>query len=398
MESSSEEPTDIAEMLESGRLIVCGGPGGVGKTTTAAALGLRAASLGRKVIVITIDPAKRLANSLGLEALTNDPSRIDVDAVGGEQHEGELWAMMLDQEQTFDEMVDRHAPDRGAVERSKENHIYQLLSSALHGMQEYAALDKLHDLYTGGYFDLVVLDTPPTTNALDFLNAPKRVSNFFDQRVMKWFLPDESPSNGWFRSLFNPASSMVLNLLSKLLGEQFVEELVEFFDTFHYLHDTLKERGDMIEYILRDPRTHFLLVTSADPRRIDEVFEFHEKLETLDQKARAFIVNRVTPQFSDADLDELDGERLQEFVRRQAGGASIDTDALLAQLEEHYAALARLAARDRTSIDRLADRVGRDLLQLVPVLGEDVHSVEDLLRLGRFLAPDTPPHFPMSAE
>lgn len=397
MESSNREPTDIAEILESGRLIVCGGPGGVGKTTTAAALGLRAASLGRKVIVITIDPAKRLANSLGLEALTNDPSRIDVDAVGGDD-EGELWAMMLDQEKTFDEMVNRHAPDRGALERSKDNNIYQLLSSALHGMQEYAALDKLHDLYTGGYFDLVVLDTPPTTNALDFLNAPERVSNFFDRRVMKWFLPDDSQSSGWFSSLFNPAGSMVLKLLSKLLGEQFVDELIEFFDTFHYLHDTLKERGDMIEYILRDPRTHFLLVTSADPRRIDEVFQFHEKLETLDQEARAFIVNRVTPQFSDADLDEIDEERLEEFVRRRAEGASIDTDALLPQLRDHYAALARLATRDRKSIDRLADRVGRDLLQLVPILGEDVHSVEDLMRLGRFLTPDAPPHFPMTAE
>jgi anion-transporting ArsA/GET3 family ATPase len=384
------QSANVNELLEEGRLIVCAGPGGVGKTTTAAALGLRGVLAERKVIVITIDPAKRLANSLGLDALTNEPQQIDLSGLDGQPDEGELWAMMLDQKETFDEMVRRHAPDRGTVERSKDNKIYELMSSALHGMQEYAALDKLHDLYTGGYFDLVVLDTPPTTNALDFLEAPERISQFFDRRIMKWFLPDESRSGGLLGKIFNPAGTVVLKLLSKLVGEQFVEEIVEFFDTFNYLQETLKERGDMIEFILRDPQTHFLLITSADPRRIEEVFTFHEKLESLEQQARAFIVNRVTPQFSLTDLEGLDESALKAFIEQHGGDETVGVDELLDQLETHYASLARLANRDRKSIDRLAEKVGNELLQLVPILGEDVHSLEDLLELSRFLTPSGP--------
>ncbi|MFB6373717.1 MAG: ArsA family ATPase, partial [Bradymonadaceae bacterium] len=219
-------------MLGDGRLVVCAGPGGVGKTTTAAALGLRAVTMDRKVIVITIDPAKRLANSLGLEALTNDPHQIALESVSDLETDGELWAMMLDQKQTFDELVARHAPDESALERSRENRIYQLMSKALHGMQEYAALDKLHDLYTGGYFDLIILDTPPATSALDFFEAPERISQFFDRRIVKWFMPEEQKSSGFFGKLFNPAGSVVLKLLSKLVGQEFVDELIEFFGTF----------------------------------------------------------------------------------------------------------------------------------------------------------------------
>ncbi|MFB6373718.1 MAG: hypothetical protein ABEN55_11565, partial [Bradymonadaceae bacterium] len=151
-----------------------------------------------------------------------------------------------------------------------------------------------------------------------------------------------------------------------------------------------KERGDMIEYILRDPRTFFLLVTSADPRRIEETFQFHEKLEEIEQKAHAFIVNRVTPQFSLSDLDHLDGADLREFIRERGAPETIDADGLFEQLETHYTALARLADRDRQSIQRLAERVGEELLQLVPVLGQDVHSIEDLRRLGQFLTPGEP--------
>lgn len=398
MNAPADTHTDFGEILTDGRLIVCCGPGGVGKTTTAAALGLRAVTQGRKVIVITIDPAKRLANSLGLAELTNEPQEIELQEIEDASPDGELWAMMLDQEQTFEDLVRRHAPDEKALERSRDNHIYQLLSSALHGMQEYAALDKLHDLYTGGYFDLVVLDTPPSTNALDFLNAPERVSRFFDRRIMKWFLPEESRSTGLIGKIINPAGSVVLKLLSKIVGEEFVDEIVEFFDTFHYLQETLKERGDMIDYILSEPRTHFLLITSADPRRIKEVLQFHKKLEELDQHARAFIVNRVTPQFSLEDLEHLDEADLREFIEAHGIDDTIATDVLLEQLENHYASLARLADRDRKSIDQLAERVGRELLQLVPVLGEDVHSIDDLLRLGRFLTPAAKPTFEISAQ
>ncbi len=389
----SEDITDpVGDCLASARLIVCSGPGGVGKTTTAAALGLRAALMGRKAIVLTIDPAKRLANSLGLSELTNTPQHIaleehldEVPAPDG----GELWAMMLDQEQTLADLVARHAPDSGALERAQDNNIYKLLSTALHGMQEYMALEKLHDLYTGGYFDLVVLDTPPTKNALDFLETPRRASRFFDERIIKWFLPDKSANRGFFSRVFNPGS-VIQSLLSKIFGESFIGDLIEFFDTFHYLIDVLKERGDMIEFILRDPATYFLIITSADPRRIREALYFHEKLANLDQKAQAFVINRVTPEFNHVDVDSLDKAHLEELLQEHGIADSDERELMRGEMEDHYRALAQLAVKDRSSIEKLGDKVGKHVLQAIPLLGQDVHTLAALLKLSNWLTPSNP--------
>jgi anion-transporting ArsA/GET3 family ATPase len=374
----------IAPILEEGRLIVCAGPGGVGKTTSAAALGLQAALRGRRCIVLTIDPAKRLANSLGLDRLTNAPQRIDLDE-RAETDDGGLWAMMLDQTETFEELLRRNAPDSASLERSRSNDIYRLMSTTLHGIQEYAALEKLHELYTSGDFDLVVLDTPPTANALDFLDAPKRLRRFFDRRVMKWFLPDEQRSSGLVSRFFNPGT-VVLKLLRRFLGDSFVDELVEFFDTFQYLQETLEERGELIEYILADANTHFLVITSPDPRRIEEAFHFRDKLSELDQHVSAFVVNRVTPPFDEEDLEGLDADDLQQLRRPDAPKLEAPQQ-LLEALRDHYGALARLARRDRHSLDRLAGAVGEDAVQSIPILGEDVHSIDQLRILGSFLTP-----------
>lgn len=374
----------IVPILEEGRLIVCAGPGGVGKTTSAAALGLQAALRGRRCIVLTIDPAKRLANSLGLDRLTNAPQRIELDE-RAETDDGGLWAMMLDQTETFEELLRRNAPDSASLERSRSNDIYRLMSTTLHGIQEYAALEKLHELYTSGDFDLVVLDTPPTANALDFLDAPKRLRRFFDRRVMKWFLPDDQRSSGLVSRFFNPGT-VVLKLLRRFLGDSFVDELVEFFDTFQYLQETLEERGELIEYILADANTHFLVITSPDPRRIEEAFHFRDKLSELDQHVSAFVVNRVTPPFDEEDLEGLDADDLQQ-LRRPDGPKLEAPQQLLEAMSEHYGALARLARRDRHSLDRLADAVGEDAVQSIPILGEDVHSLDQLRVLGSFLTP-----------
>ncbi|MBA2663967.1 MAG: ArsA family ATPase [Bradymonadaceae bacterium] len=384
----SEAADTIGDLLETSRLIVCVGPGGVGKTTTAAALGLRAAMAGRKTIVLTIDPAKRLANSLGLDTLTNQPQLINLSEMLGQPEPdlngGELWAMMLDSKQTFDELVNRLAPDRGALEKARENNIYRLLSSALHGMQEYMALEKLHDLYTGGYFDLVVLDTPPTKNALEFLETPGRASQFFDERIIRWFLP--SKGAGLFGRVFN-AGSIVISLLGKILGEAFVTDLVEFFDTFQYLQEALKHRGDMIEFILRDPDTYFLVITSADPRRMKEAVFFHEKLAALDQKAEVFIVNRVIPSFSAEDIAHIDDTELDRLLATHGLDNAHDAATMRLRLETHYARLAMLAVRDHDAISKLGRLVGKEALRLVPLLGEDVHNLGHLLKLGSFLTP-----------
>lgn len=382
----------LADCLENGRLIVCSGPGGVGKTTTAAALGLRGALMGRKVIVLTIDPAKRLANSLGLDELTNTPQPIALDAHRDQLPDpgsGELWAMMLDQEQTFADLVGRHAPDSGALARAQQNNIYKLLSTALHGMQEYMALEKLHDLYTGGYFDLVVLDTPPTKNALDFLETPKRASRFFDERIIKWFLPDKSTRKGFIGRVINPGA-LVQGLLAKIFGESFIGDLIEFFDTFQYLFEVLKERGDMIDFILRDPQTYFLIICSADPRRIREALFFHEKLETLNQRAQAFIINRVTPRFELDDLDPLDSAEFDALVGAHGLDDPARASALREQLQTHYRALAERARKDRATIAELAKTVSAERLQAIPLLGADVHTLGALLKLSQWLTPVSP--------
>jgi anion-transporting ArsA/GET3 family ATPase len=373
----------IRKVLKDGRLVVCVGPGGVGKTTTAAALGLRGALAGRRTIVLTIDPARRLANSLGLDALTNEPQRIDLPDADNDT--GELWAMMLDSEQTFHDLVDELAPDKAALGRAKENNIFRLLSSALHGMQEYMALDKLHDLYTGGRFDLVILDTPPTKNALEFLQTPSRAATFFDERVIKWFLPSQEKP-GFFGRVFNP-SSIVLTLVSRVLGESFVNDLVEFFGTFHYLQETLQQRGEMIEFILRDKRTHFFVITSADPRRMKEAYFFHEKLGELDQRADMFVINRVIPSFSAEDIAHLDEEEFSSLLADQGVDDADQIRSLRSLLETHYARLARLALRDRDAIATLARRVGEEGVRLVPLLGEDVHDLSHLLKMSDFLTP-----------
>lgn len=377
----------VAQVLRSSRLIVCVGPGGVGKTTTAAALGLQAALAGRKVIVLTIDPAKRLANSLGLETLTNDPQAIDlVTTLQGSKdvpEGGELWAMMLDSQKTFEDLVQKHAPDKGALERAKENNIFRLLSTALHGMQEYMALEKLHDLYTGGYFDLVILDTPPTKNALEFLETPGRASQFFDERIIKWLVPNKNPG---LLGRFSPGA-IAVSLIGKVLGESFVNDLIEFFDTFLYLREVLQSRGEMIEFILRDPRTFFFVITSADPRRMKEAVFFHEKLSNLDQQAEFFIINRVIPRFSAEDIAHLEDAEIEALLKTHG---LADTDAahtMRRRLKEHYAQLAKLALRDRDAISKLGKMVGVEALRLIPLFGEDVHDMSQLARLGDFLSP-----------
>lgn len=392
MTDTSQIHDPIAPLLETARLVVCCGPGGVGKTTTAAALGLRGVLMGRKVIVLTIDPARRLANSLGLEELSNSPQQIDLaanlshvpDSVG----DGEFWAMMLDQKKTLDDLVKRFAPDPGAFERAQNNNIYRLLSSTLHGMQEYMALDKLHDLYTGGHFDLVILDTPPTKNALEFLETPSRAKTFFDERIIKWFIPNRQKTGGLFSRIVDPGA-VVIKLLSKIFGETFIKELTEFFETLEFLQQALQTRGEMIDFIMRDEQTHFFVITSADPRRMKEALFFHEKLAELGQKAEAFIINRVIPEFSPGDLDDLSDTKLVDVVDDLP---TSELGPLRAELERTYLALSKLAVRDREAIESLAKRIGAASLRRVPMLGQDVHSIEQLVNLSSFLTPSRPVH------
>ena len=223
-------PPSLGPTLTQKRILVCVGPGGVGKTTTAAALALASARRGQRTLVLTIDPAKRLANSLGLRELGHDAQRVDPELVrkGAPSDRGELYAMMMDQKRAFDEIVEHHAKDPAAIQRILKNRVYQQISGNLAGAQEYAAMVKLHDFDATGQWDLIVVDTPPTAHALDFLDAPQKLSEAIDSPAIEWFRKIQGGSgSGW--SLLRRSGSFVLKRLAKFVGSRFLDDLAAFF-------------------------------------------------------------------------------------------------------------------------------------------------------------------------
>jgi len=266
----------VDEILEGKDICICAGSGGVGKTTTSAAIAAGMAARGLRVCVLTIDPAKRLADSLGLRELGNEASRVDPALF--EQHgiemKGELWAMMLDAKATFDELVARQAPDEESRDRVLNNRIYQQISSALAGSQEYMAMEKLFELHTSGRFDLLVLDTPPTRNALDFLDAPKRLTQFIEGRSLRVFMKP----TGLAAKVAGRGASVALSVFKRIVGFDLLADLAEFFNAFSGMVDGFQARAKRVNSLLADPHTCFLVVCGPQGEPIDEAVYFHRKL------------------------------------------------------------------------------------------------------------------------
>src|SRR5919197_465913 len=246
----------VAELLEGKRVCICAGSGGVGKTTTSAAIAAGMAARGRKVAVLTIDPARRLANSLGLPELGNEERRVP-----GDFGDGELWAMMLDAKRTFDELVEWHAPDEQTRDAVLGNRIYQELSNAVAGSQEYMAMEKLHELHQEGRYDLLVLDTLPSRHALDFLDAPRRLSRFIDSRSLQLFT---APGRFGLRVL-GRGTGVVFSVLGRATGVDVLEDLSEFFRSFGGMVEGFRERAERVNALLGDSRSTFVVVTSPAP-------------------------------------------------------------------------------------------------------------------------------------
>ena len=266
--------------------MVCAGSGGVGKTTTAAALAMGAASEGAKVAVVTIDPARRLANSLGLEELGNEPRLIDPERFTehGVEMRGELWALMLDAKRTFDELIEHLAPDARTRDEVLSNRIYKQLSNAVAGSQEFTAIAKLYDLDASGEFDLLVLDTPPSRNALDFLDAPERLTGFFQGRAIKVFL---RPA-GFGGRILGKGTGVAFSLLRRVTGVDLLNDLSVFFRALGGMIDGFVARADRVGALLSDPGTTFLIVTSPRHDPVEEAIFFHRKLsEAADAVRRA---------------------------------------------------------------------------------------------------------------
>jgi anion-transporting ArsA/GET3 family ATPase len=360
----------VAKLLEGKRIVVCAGPGGVGKTTTAAAVALGMAEQGLKVAVLTIDPAKRLANALGLPELGNEERQVPVEFDSG----GELWALMLDAKRTWDDMIERHAPDEKTRDAVLSNRIYQELSNAVAGSTEYMAMEKLYELYNEDRYDLLVLDTPPTRNALDFLDAPQRLSRFIDSRSLQFFM---RPGRLGLKVL-GRGGGVLFGVLKRITGVDLLRDLSEFFNSFGGMAEGIQERARRVGELLGDRRTTFLVVTSPQRDSIDEAIFFRRRLREGRMPYGGVIVNRVTDQellHNDEDvhddLSALLGDKLARKVERN--------------LEDYR----ELAIRDHASIERLRHETGEPTI-LVPHLDDDVHDLNGLARMNEHLfAPNT---------
>jgi anion-transporting ArsA/GET3 family ATPase len=362
----------VAELLEGKRICVCGGSGGVGKTTTSAAVALGMAARGAKVAVVTIDPAKRLANALGLRELDNQPRRVEPERFAGSiDVKGELWAMMLDPKRTFDELIERIAPDPERAEEIKANRVYRELSTAVSGSQEFTAVAKLFELDRDGGFDLLVLDTPPSRNAMDFLDAPGRLTSFLEGRALKAFI---RPTGLGMRVLSRGAAPF-LGALRRVTGLDLLSDLSTFFALLGDMTDDFSVRAAQVEKLLRAGTTAFVLVTSASPAAIDEAVWFRRTLGEGGLPFAGVIVNRVH--------HDLLGDSDPEDLRAALGdGLGPDlADRVTANFDDYHV----LARRDARGLERLGRELGDRPRLLVPQLDDDVHDIKGLLRVHRFL-------------
>jgi anion-transporting ArsA/GET3 family ATPase len=364
---------NVADVIADKRIVICGGSGGVGKTTVSAAIAMGAAARGRKVAVVTIDPAKRLANSLGLKQLGNEPALVDPKLFGpaGVEMKGELWAMMLDPKRTFDDLIDRLAPNERSRDEVLSNRIYQELSNAVAGSQEFTAMAKLYDLDRSHDFDLIVLDTPPSRNALDFLDAPDRLTQFFEGRALQVFLRP----TGFATRIMGRGTGMVFGVLKRVTGIDLLDDLAVFFRALSGMLDGFKERAKAVSELLADPGTVFLLVTSPEREPIDEAIFFWRKLKAARMPFGGVVVNRVHHDLlGDAELEDVSAELADELGPKLAG-----------RVAENFRDYHVLARRDTQNIERLGRQLRDDRLLLIPYLDEDVHDVEGLARLDRYL-------------
>ena len=380
-------PPSLVEVLLERRILVCVGSGGVGKTTTAAALALAAARRGKRTLVLTIDPAKRLANSLGLAALGHHVQQVDPTLVhrGAENTRGSLHAMMLDQKQAFDEMVQRHARDAAAVQRILANPVYAQISGSLAGAQEYAAMTKLHDFDRSGEWELIVVDTPPTAHALDFLDAPRKLTEAIDSPAIEWFRKLQGGSrSGW--SIVGKTGGFVLKRLAKFVGSQFIDDLAIFFTEFNDILGGFRARAEETFALLRQTRVGFVLVASPEPMAMREALFFHERLVTAEMPFVGFVVNKIHPALPITADTAAIASALAAAPAVAALGLSGTTRTMAAQaLFSAHGEIETLAEADRDAIARLREAGGRALLVEVPLLRDDVHDVERLIGLERYL-------------
>jgi anion-transporting ArsA/GET3 family ATPase len=363
----------VAARLAGKRICICTGAGGVGKTTTAAAVAIGLAARGQRVAVVTIDPARRLASSLGLQELDNEPRRVEPTRFvrhGLELH-GELWAMMLDAKRTFDELIGLLAPNVATYEAILANRIYQELSNSVAGSQEFSAVAKLYELDASKRFDVIVLDTPPSRNALDFLEAPQRLTGFLEGRALKVL----TAPTGVAAAIAARGGSLVFSVLRRVTGVDLLGDLGEFFRVLSDVVDGFAERASVVASLLGDPATTFLIVTSPEPTPVQEAIFFRRRLAEAGMQFGGLIVNRQRVL-----------ARTRPAIDERALAADLGGDAdLAARSLQALGDLRALARRDAASLRRLTAELDDKRPIVIPQMDQDISDMAGLLLVERYL-------------
>ena len=374
VDGAAPVPPGAMAALTGHSVVVCCGSGGVGKTTTAAALAVEGARQGRRACVVTIDPARRLADALGLDELTNTAT-----LVAGEWP-GELWAVMLDTKTTFDDLVTRYAATPEQAEGILRNRLYRNIAGALSGTQEYMAMEKLHELYDEGRFELIVVDTPPTRNALDFLDAPRRLTRFLDNRVFRLLV---MPTRAYLRAM-SMATQAFLRTVSRVVGSEVVSDAIAFFQAFEGMEEGFRERAQRVQDLLAGDAAAFVLVASPRRDAVAEAEFFAGRLSESGIGVDALVVNRLHPRFGGTEASE-GSAALRARASSLAGTP-------LGPLYANLADFRQVSEREEAHFSDLARRVAPAPVVRVPFLEGDVHDVDGLRRVGEhlFASPGTP--------
>jgi anion-transporting ArsA/GET3 family ATPase len=369
----------IEQLLAAKEVVVTCGSGGVGKTTTAAAAGAMAAThLGGKVLVLTVDPAKRLANALGLEEFGNVETQVPPEAftAAGVEPRGELWAAMLDTKQSWDDLIRRHAPDDETRDSILANPLYQNITGKFVQSHDYIAMERLYEIHAAGRYDLVIVDTPPTRNAIDFLEAPDRMADFFGSKLLRWLTAP-------YRSrLLSFASKPFYTVADRILGSQFLEDIAEFFLLFQTMYDGFIERSTEVSRLLGDTMTTFVVVSTLESAPAHEAEFFIDALVERDLHLGAVVLNKVLPPelLDDGAADVAERLSADSVAVAETAGLDPAVAPVLAEVAESFLNYRVVATREAEQRAELTTHA--DLVASVPALSDDIHDLAGLLEMG----------------
>ena len=414
---TSRDNSPFDRHLLSKRVVICCGTGGVGKTTVSASLALKAAIAGKKVLVMTIDPAKRLADSLGIVELENDEREIDLAGVIGKNRfqrtasgagdagpgPGSLHALMVDTRKTFDALIARYAPDGEVRDRILANPVYIHISNAMAGSQEFMALEKLYEVLESSKYDLIILDTPPSRHAVDFVDAPGRMIRILDTDILRWLLKPYFKAGKLSLRLFNAGTTVAFQFLKNLSGIELLEALSDFFRLFTDLYDGFRERSANVQKILISPSTVFFLVTSPERFSLSEGYSLYTHLRKANMPFSSFIFNRVNtlpvhhytfdareelnaPEKGGPPQEKLLMEKLVDYIGGDIHESSLRE--LLGKIDSSYSEHLALSKAEERHVEKFIDRVTEreDMFFIkIPLLDSDVKDIHDLLEVCNYL-------------